>query len=62
MEVGIGGTPYRRLVYISWRRDIRSCSWDAHIENVIEKGEAHIGKVDVTLGTCTSILGTRDVF
>ena len=38
----------RRPVYIPLRRDLKECSWDAHVAKV-EVGEAHVGKVDAIL-------------
>ena len=49
MEVGRRGIAYRRPVYIPWRRYVKNGSWDAHINKVIEKGKAQIGKMDVIL-------------
>ena len=57
MEVGRRGIAYRRPVYIPWRRNIKNGSWDAHINKVIEKGKAQIGKMDTILRE--SLLDTR---
>ena len=47
MEMGRRGIADRRPVYIPWRIDIKNCSWDVHINKVIEKGKVQIGKMDV---------------
>ena len=40
----------------------KECSWDAHIANVIGKGNAHVGKMDAILTDSHQTLGLKDVF
>ena len=49
--MGRRGIADRRPVYIPWRRDIKKTvhSWDAHINKVIKKGKAQIGRMDAIL-------------
>ena len=37
MEVGTRAITDRRPVYVPWLRDLKDCSWDAHVAIVIGK-------------------------
>ena len=42
------GTAYRRPVYVRYSRNIKkNCSWNTHINNVIEKGKVEVGRMGV---------------
>ena len=50
-----------QYTYIPWRRYIKNGSWDAHRNKVIEKGKAHVGKMDAILRDSHLDTGLRDV-
>lgn len=49
MKVGKKGTVDRRPVDVHWRRDIEELFGDAHMDKVMGKGKAQMGKMDVSL-------------